>query len=87
MRYLYIVVAAVFMLCGVTIMSETASAMCGNCGTVEKGKAGAVEKEAPLADDEEFGEDNRREMPQYENYDENTGMPNVVESDKTGELE
>lgn len=45
-----------------------------------------VEEKAPLADDAEFGENNRREMPQYENYDENTGMPNVVGSDKTGEL-
>jgi len=26
-------------------------------------------------------------MPSYDSYDENTGLPNVVESDTAGELE
>ncbi|GEM_PF-5039205 len=86
MRYLYIAVAVVFLFCAVAVAPDKSAAMCGMCDTAEKDQAGAVEKKAPLADDEEFGEDNRREMPQQENYDENTELPNVVDSDTNGEI-
>lgn len=86
MKYLYIALAVVFLFCTVIIAPEAVSAKCGTCGDDGKGEA-AVEKQAPLADDQEFGEDNRREMPQQENYDENTGLPNVVGSDMNGEMQ
>lgn len=86
MKYMYIAVAAVFMFCAVAVVPEIVSANCGTCDTSTKDQAGSAEKKAPLADEEEFGEDNRREMPQQENYDENTGLPNVVDSDTNGEI-
>jgi hypothetical protein len=36
---------------------------------------------------EEYGVDRPRVMPSWETNDENTGLPDVVESDKEGELE
>jgi len=87
MKYLYIAVAVVFLFCAVALSPEIVSANCGHCGTPAKGQVEPAEKKAPLADDEEFGVDNRREMPQQENYDENTGLPNVVDSDTNGELQ
>jgi len=37
--------------------------------------------------DMEYGVNNTEMMPPYDSYDENTGLPNVVESDTAGELE
>ena len=36
---------------------------------------------------EGYGVDQQRTMPAGQTYDENTGLPNTVESDKAGELE
>lgn len=37
--------------------------------------------------DMKYGVSNTEMMPSYDSYDENTGLPNVVESDTAGELE
>jgi len=37
--------------------------------------------------DMKYGVNNTQMMPSYDSYDENTGLPNVVESDTAGELE
>jgi len=86
MRYLYIAVAVVFIFGGDIVTPSMAADNGGSGDTAKSVPTDVVQKKAPLADDQEFGEDNRREMPQQENYDENTGLPNVVDSDKNGEM-
>ena len=90
MRYLYIVVAVIFMLSAGVAVAEESNKI---SGAAKQGPvAGSQDKEIVTdlndrrADDKEFGENNEREMPQSETYDENTGLPNVVPSDKEGEI-
>ena len=77
MRYLYIILAVVVMMnVGIAI--------------AEVGKSQEKEIVTDLndkrSDDKEYGENNEREMPQSQTHDENTGLPNVVPSDKEGEI-
>ncbi|MDO8525783.1 MAG: hypothetical protein Q7S07_04775 [Candidatus Omnitrophota bacterium] len=100
MRYLYIIAAVIFVFGATVIFTGNSAAMCGSCGTdtndsVKKpqvkqsqGKEIVTDlNEEKKSDDKEFGVNNEREMPQSDTYDENTGLPNVVESDKAGEIE
>ena len=90
MRYFYIVVATICMLgAGVVVMAQEQK------GDKTAGQNAAVESQEKeivtdsnerRSDDKEYGENNAREMPQSQTHDENTGLPNVVASDKTGEL-
>ena len=83
MRYLYVVAAIIFMF-GTAVIAEENISDDKSSGTVkvsaDKGKG------EPLSDEQEYGEDNRREMPQQQSYDENTGLPNNVPSDREGEI-
>ncbi|MDD5136563.1 MAG: hypothetical protein PHN63_04375 [Candidatus Omnitrophica bacterium] len=96
MRYVCVAVAIVFMFGITAVAAEKVSADCGMCG-VQKKDTGARSGESatakegadrgePLSDEEEYGEDNRREMPQQQTYDENTGLPDNVPSDREGEI-
>ena len=90
MRYFYVVAAVVCMLgAGIAASAE------GQKGDKASGQgAGIVSQEKEIvtdmnerrSDDKEFGENNEREMPQSQTRDENTGLPNVVPSDKEGEI-
>ncbi|MDD5428541.1 MAG: hypothetical protein PHI58_04815 [Candidatus Omnitrophica bacterium] len=72
--------AALIADCGVCDSSKSAK------GALAQGKTIDVEHPTSLADEAESGVNNARLMPQSQNYDPNTGLPNVVESDKAGEL-
>ena len=89
MRYFCIVLAVVCMLgAGVAIVgaqkSDKASGQ--GAGIVSQEKEIVTDNNEKRSDDKEYGENNEREMPQSETYDPNTGLPNVVPSDKEGEI-
>ena len=90
MRYLYIVVAVIFMLSGGMAVAEEGQKALGAAKQDEGVKSQEKEIVTDLndrrSDNKEYGENNEREMPQSETYDENTGLPNVVPSDKEGEI-
>jgi len=90
MRYLCVVAAVLFALGASPVAAEEAGKESGGDESVTtetkaQEPAGAAHRHE-TSDDKEFGEDNGREMPQNQTHDENTGLPNVVDSDKTGEL-
>ena len=90
MRYLYVVMTIVFVFSASAMAAETAQksdAAAKQGGAVQgHGKEIETDYNDKKADDKEYGVDNEREMPQHETYDQNTGLPNVVPSDKEGEL-
>jgi hypothetical protein len=90
MRYLYAAVAVIFMLGTSVVSAEEPQSVAGagrGAVIVNQEKEIITDTNEERSDDEEFGENDRREMPQYETYDENTGLPDVVESDREGEIE
>lgn len=99
MKYLNILVAAFFIFGATAILAGDSAAMCGSCGTDTKdqakdyqtkqaqGKHIEVDSNEEGARDSEQGITRNREMPVDETFDENTGMPDVVPSDRAGELQ
>ena len=89
MRYLYAVIAIVFIFSVSAMAAETAQkgVAAARQGGMAQGKEIETDDNDKKADDKEYDVDNEREMPQHETYDQNTGLPNVVPSDKEGELE
>jgi hypothetical protein len=91
MRYLYMAAAFILMLGTAAIADENSpkggdeAAKQGTVAQVQ-GKEIDVSHPTALADEAESGVNSEREMPQHETYDENTGLPNVVPSDKEGEM-
>ena len=88
MKYLCLLAVFMLVVSPVALMAE-----CGVCdssksakGASAQGKTIDVEHPTSMSDEAESGVNNERLMPQSQNYDPNTGLPNVVESDKTGEL-
>lgn len=84
MKYFYAVVA---FMCLLMVSNVAAQEGDDSAGKASAGKEIVVTNPESRADDAEFGVNNEREMPQSETYDPNTGLPNVVGSDKAGELE
>ena len=90
MRYLYAVIAIGFIFSTSAMAAEMAQkgvAVAKQDAAVERqDKEIVTDLNDKRSDDKEYGVDNEREMPQHETYDENTGLPNVVPSDKEGEM-
>ena len=90
MRYLYITIAVIFMMSASIAVAEegqkTGGAAKQDAAVKSQEKEIVTDLNDKRSDDKEFGENNEREMPQSETYDENTGLPNVVPSDKEGEM-
>ena len=90
MKYLYVAIVIVLIF---SVGSVTANE-CSNCGSSAGQGAGVVsqereivtDKNEPMSDEKESGVNNEREMPQSQTHDKNSGLPNVVPSDKTGEI-
>lgn len=82
MKYLSALVVLVLVLSPVALMAE-------GQGAAVDSQTRSIDVEHPtdMSDEAESGVNNQREMPQSQTYDDNTGLPNVVESDKTGEIE
>ena len=90
MRYLYIAIAIIFMLsAGIAVAEEGQKTL----GAAKQGEGVTSQKREIVtdlndkrSDDKEYGVGSEREMPSDETYDENTGLPNIVPSDKEGEI-
>ena len=92
MRYLYIVVVVMFMSGGIAFAADAdqksgpGASQDGGAAVRSQEKEIVVDSNERRSDDKEFGVGNQREMPNGETYDQNTGLPNVVESDREGEI-
>ena len=90
MRDLYIAIAIIFMLsAGIAVAEEgqkTLGAAKQDEGVKGQDKEIVTDLNDKRSDDKEYGVDSEKEMPRDETYDENTGLPNVVPSDKEGEI-
>ena len=89
MKYLYVAVVMVF----IFNVGPVAAKECPKCGSSAGQGAGVVsqkeivtDRNEPLSDEKESGVNNERVMPQSQTHDKNSGLPNVVPSDKTGEI-
>ncbi|MFA5142923.1 MAG: hypothetical protein WC522_01975 [Candidatus Omnitrophota bacterium] len=93
MKYLCIAVAVIFIFGIFAVGLDKAMAGSGACdgaGKTAKEEQAPVAAEGadePVADDEEDGVGSRRAMPTMQTYDQNTGLPNLVSSDREGEIE
>ncbi|MDD3904950.1 MAG: hypothetical protein PHS46_00280 [Candidatus Omnitrophica bacterium] len=85
MRYLFVVVAIFAMsYAGIAVAQDDAKSAATQ-GAVEKPIV-VDSNDAPAGDDDGFEDRESRRVPPAQVYDENTGIPNVVESDKEGEI-
>ena len=92
MKYLCFATVIVFMLSTAAVAAEEAR---GTGAAAGKGQVTVQGKEKEIETDyndessggKARGAGDKREMPASDSYDPNTGLPNVVSSDKEGELE
>lgn len=88
MKYACLVVLAALTLCaGACDAKVVKDAAAGEGVIIEKPIDVGPVKEKPVEEDYGVGSEGEREMPSRENYDPNTGLPNVVPSDSDGEME
>lgn len=85
MRYLFVVVAIFAMsYAGIAVAQDST----GDTAAPRSAEKPIVvdSNDAPAGDDDGFEDRESRRVPPAQVYDENTGIPNVVESDKEGEI-
>ena len=93
MRYVYIAVAMVFIFSAAVYAvdsdqkNDTSAKQAGSADVKSQEKEIVVDSNERASNGKEFGVGKENEMPSGETYDQNTGLPNVVESDKEGEIE
>lgn len=89
MRYLSLVVAAIFVMwagyCGAQDTKNTAPVVGEKSDEMAVPADTAEDSDVGEREDSGVGRENL--MPPGQTYDENTGMPNTVESDTDGEIE
>ena len=88
MRYLSVVIALVFVFSAAAMAADESqkapAPAAAKQGPAIQGQGKEIEVDHPtsLADEAESGVNSDREMPSSETYDENTGLPDVVPSDR-----
>ena len=90
MKCLYITIVMVFIFgAGIVAAEEgpkNGSAAAQGTAVQSQEKEIVTDLNDRRSNDKEHGVSSEREMPEGQTYDENTGLPNVVPSDKEGEM-